>query len=63
MTLFGFGICVGGVGVIILLIIANDFRRNRPIKKSTKVMLKIGGIMTLIGIVIGIISAIMSIIG
>lgn len=60
MSLFEIGICIGGIGVIIMLIIANDNHKNKPVDKATKVMFKIGGALTLVGGVLGVIGTIIT---
>ena len=60
MSLFEIGVCIGGIGVVIMLVIANDNRKDRPINKATKVMFKVGAIMALLGGVLGIIGRIIT---
>ena len=55
MILFEIGVCVGGVGIIIVLILANENRKDRPLSKTSVIMFKIGGVMTLVG---GVLAAI-----
>ena len=60
MGLFEIGVCIGGFGVIIMLILANDNRKDRTESKSNKVMFKVGAIMALIGGVLGSIGMIIT---
>ena len=62
MLLFDIGACVGGLGLIILLVLINDGRKNRPISKSTRIMCKAGGIMAIVGTMLALIGAVIQII-
>lgn len=58
MSLLEIGMCIGGLGLVMVLVIANDRRRNRAFSKSTKFMYKSGGIMAVVGGILAIIGAI-----
>ena len=58
MSLFEIGMCIGGLGLVMVLVIANDHRKSRVMSKSTKFMYKAGGIMAIVGGILAIIGAI-----